>query len=215
MSQLERRLISIVLAIGIMAICIVMIFSVKQGQEILDITSTPDTPQLLRSYSPILGSANASVTVVEFLDPGNVGDQAAFTAIKQVLQEFDGQVKFVVRYFPKYINSLLAIKAAEAAREQDKYWEMQELLFNTQEEWGHNQTLQIEKFQSYASEIGLDLDQFIPSFEGTEHSYKIEQDRKDGLALGVTETPAFFINGQRLENLTLGGIRQLVQAQLG
>jgi len=214
MSQRERRIVSIVLVVGIMAICIAVIFSIKQSPEILDITPTPDTPQLLRSYSPILGAANARVTVVEFLDPGNVGDQAAFTAIKQVLQEFDGQVNLVVRYFPKYINSLLAIKAAEAAREQDKYWEMQELLFDTQEDWGHNQTLQIEKFQSYASEIGLDLNQFITSFEGAEHSYKIEQDRKDGLALGVTETPAFFINGQRLENLTLGGIRQLVQEEL-
>lgn len=215
MSQRERIVIALGLAFAIVATCIALLFSIKETAETPEATPTLDVPQLLRSYSPILGSANASVTVVEFLDPGNVGDKAAFTAIKQVLQEFDGQVKLVVRYFPKYINSLLAIKAAEAAREQDKYWEMQELLFNTQEEWGHNQTLQIEKFQSYASDIGLDLDQFILSFEGAEHSYKIEQDREDGLALGVTETPAFFINGQRLENLTLGGIRQLVQAQLG
>ena len=92
---------------------------------------------------------------------------------------------------------------------------MQELLFNTQADWGHNQTLKIEKFQSYASEIGLDLNQFITSYEGSEHSYKIAQGRKAGLALGVTGNPAFFINGQRLENLTLGGIRQLVQAQPG
>lgn len=215
MSQRERRIISFGLTVGIVTIGIVMLFSINQRPELTNVTPTPDIPQLVRPNNPILGYPNAKVTIVEFLDPENPGSFAAYSAVSNILDEFRDQVRLVVRYFPQKINSALAISATEAAGEQDKYWEMLELLFDKQSEWGARVALQSETFKKYAEQLELNLAQFIAAFEKSDYSSKIDQDRADGLAFGVTDTPTLFVNGNRLENLTLGGLRQLVQEQIG
>lgn len=214
MSQRKRRTISFGLTVGIVAICIVMLFNINQSPEITNVAPTIDVPQLIRPYSPMLGQANAKVTIVEFLDPENPGSYAAYSAVSNILGEFRDQVRLVVRYFPQKTNSALAVSATEAAGEQGKYWEMLELLFDKQSEWGDRVALQSETFKKYAEQLELNLVQFIAAFEKSDYSSKIDQDRADGLAFGVTDTPTLFVNGNRLENLTLGGLRQLVQEQI-
>ena len=94
----------------------------------------PET--LVRPDSPVLGAANAKVTIVEFLDPECESCAAFSPAVKKILQEYDGRVRLVVRYMPFHPNSLRAAAWTEAAGEQGKYWQMQELLFQRQSEWG-------------------------------------------------------------------------------
>jgi len=168
----------------------------------------------MRSDSVTLGAADAPVTVVEFLDPECEACRAAFPFVKQLLEQYEGRIRLVVRYFPLHNNSVLAAKATEAAGAQGKYREMQEMLFTRQPEWGEQQTPQTDIFIRYATELGLNIEQFTADLENPDYLTKIERDRADGEALGVTGTPTFFINGRKVEELSANSIIAMIEAQL-
>lgn len=178
-------------------------------------TQQPESmEQFVRYDSPSLGPSDARVTVVEFLDPECESCQAFYPTVKKVLKEFEGRVRFVVRYMPFHSNSILAIQATEAAGLQMKYWEMQEILFLRQAEWGHQREPQTQLMLKYASELGLDTEQFSASLSNILVFQKIERDRQDGIALGVEGTPTIFINGRRLEELNYESLKAKIELEL-
>ena len=142
---------------------------------------------------------NASITLVEFLDPECEACRAAHPQIKQILEDYPGQINYVIRYFPLHGNSELAAKTMEAAGEQGKYWEMLDLLFERQTEWGEKKEPQTELFLSYAEELELDMEKFTASLNSSAYEDKIKRDRQDGIAAGVNSTPSVFLNGQAVE----------------
>lgn len=170
--------------------------------------------QLIREDSPTLGPADAKVTIVEFLDPECESCRAMFPVVKQLLQEYDGRVRLVVRYFPLHGNSVLAAAATEAAGEQGKYWEMQALLFEQQPTWGEKQTPQTELFLTYAQQLGLDLNEFSADLQKPEYAQKIQRDYQDALALKLRGTPTFFINGQPIQRLSYDALKAAIEAGL-
>ena len=111
-------------------------------------------------------------------------------------------------------NSVLAAQATEAAGTQGKYWEMQEMLFAKQSEWGHSSEPQRAFMIKYAQEIGLDLEKFSASLTNLLVLQKIERDKQDGTALGVTGTPTFFVNGKKLESLSYDDLKAQIDTQL-
>lgn len=161
------------------------------------VAPTVDESLLVTDDAWQTGDGNESVTVVEFLDLECEACRAAHPVVQQIIADYEGQINYVVRNFPNHSNSVLAAKAAEAAGEQGKYWEMFDKLFETQPEWGEREEPQAEAFISYAAELGLDLDAFTRSLNSEDYIQKIEQDREDGIAAGVNATPTFFINGER------------------
>ena len=167
---------------------------------------------LIREDSPRVGPDDAKVTLVEFLDPECESCRAAFPLVKQVMSDYESDVRLVVRYFPLHHNSVLAAVATEAAGEQGKYWEMQEKLFENQPMWGEQQTPQTELFVQYASELGLDVDAFRAVLSSDKYTAKIQRDQQDGQALGVRGTPTFFINGQEVQDI--GRLPDLVQQEV-
>lgn len=158
--------------------------------------ATAESERLVREDSPVLGPASAPVTVVEFLDPECEYCRAAFPVVKALLDEYPGEIRLVVRYLPLHGNSLLAVQATEAAGEQGKYAEMQELLFERQPEWGEKDESQEELFGEYARELGLDVDRFTAAMENPDYREKAERDQADAAALGVRGTPTFFVDGK-------------------
>ena len=92
--------------------------------------------QLVRPDSPTLGPANAPVTIVEFYDPECEACAAFAPIVKKIYNEYGGKVRLVMRYMPLHPNSITAATFIEAAGEQGKYWQAQELLFQKQSEWG-------------------------------------------------------------------------------
>src|SRR5688572_32348539 len=76
---------------------------------------------LVRPDSPSLGPADAKVTVVEFLDPECESCAAFAPQVKSLLKEYEGRVRFVVRYMPLHRNAKIAAQYIEAAGEQGKY----------------------------------------------------------------------------------------------
>lgn len=166
-----------------------------------------DISRLIYADSPVLGKNDAPVTVVEFLDPECESCRAFYPIVKDVLAQNGDNVRLVVRYFPLHNNSVLAIAATEAAGNQGKYWEMQELLFNKQSEWGEKRTPQTALMLQYAQELGLDGDKFAKDLSDPVIMQKIERDNADAQALNVRGTPSFFVNGKPVDTLSQSALQ--------
>lgn len=182
---------------------------------------------LVRPDSPALGPADAPVTLVEFLDPECESCGAFHPTVKKILKDYDGKVRLVVRYMPFHPNSVLAATVTEAAGEQGKYWEMQELLFRRQPEWGeihghggHAAARAARRepppvlFERYAAELGLDVGRVRAAVAQNRYAAKVERDRRDGQSLGVTKTPTFFVNGRQLARFSQQDLRALIEDEL-
>lgn len=177
-------------------------------------TPAPIPENLVRPDSPVLGPTDARVTMVEFLDPECESCRAAFPIVKQLLAQYPKDLRLVVRYFPLHRNSVLAAIATEAAGQQGKYAEMQELLFSRQTDWGEKSTPQTELFKQYAAELGLDAQKFAAALADPALKAKVDRDKADGAAAGVTGTPTFFVNGQWVSSPSPTGLRAAIEAAL-
>lgn len=181
-----------------------------------------DPETLVRSDSPTLGAADAPVTIVEFLDPECESCATFSPVVKKILAQYDGKVRLVIRYMPLHPNSMRAATLTEAAGEQGKYWQMQELLFQKQPEWGerHGPPTAAPKpdvkalFDKYAMELGLDLGKVTSAFNENRFQSKLERDRRDGQSLGVRQTPTFFVNGRKLARLSESELKALIEDEL-
>ena len=196
----------------------------KQGER--RETATADN-RLVRPDSPALGRADAPVTLVEFVDPECESCGAFHQTVKRILRDYDGRVRLVIRYMPFHPNSRLAASYTEAAGEQGKYWEMQELLFRRQNEWGeiHGHGPQVAAaaarrepapvlFDRYAAELGLDVARMRAAVGENRYAAKVERDMRDGQSLGVTKTPTFFVNGRMLMRFGEAPLRALIEEEL-
>ena len=145
------------------------------------------------------GPADAPITVVEFSDFECPFCKRADPVVRQMLERYPTQVRFIYRDFPLDHIHQKARGAAEAARcagEQGKYWEFHHLLFDK------SPALTPEDLKSYAKQLGLDeakFDQCVAQHGGKD---LIEADIKAGEEAGVQGTPAFFVNG-----LPVAGVR--------
>lgn len=169
---------------------------------------------LVRPYSPTLGPSEAKVTIVEFFDPECESCAGFYPAVKTVLKEFDGKVRLVMRYMPLHPNSVYAATILEAARKQGKYWEALEMMFIRQPQWASHQAPKPELLLDYMKSLDLDMETLAGSLKDSEPKSKIQQDQQDGTKLGVTGTPAFFINGEPLLQLGYEPLRSAVAAKL-
>jgi protein-disulfide isomerase len=178
--------------------------------------------QLVRPDSPVLGPADAKITLVEFYDPECEACAAFAPTVKKIMKDYDGKIRLVARYMPLHPNSLTAASFTEAAGEQGKYWQAQEMLFTKQPEWGtkHGPPTDAPKpdinklFDKYAMELGLDLDKANQAIKENRFAEKIERDKKDGQSLGVRRTPTFFVNGRELARFGEADLRSLIEEEL-
>src|SRR3989344_1331780 len=164
-----------------------------QPKQVLD---SVDQNILLANSKHAIGNPETAIKIVEFADFQCPACGQAHPIIKKVLESNKDRAYFVFRHFPlpSHKNSKSAAQAAEAAGEQDKFWEMHDLIFENQKEWSESGKAQ-EIFESYAQNLGLDLGKFKEDFDKVKNP--IEQDYADGNRVGVDSTPTFFINGQK------------------
>jgi len=119
-------------------------------------------------------------------------------------------VKLLVRIFPvaQHTHAYKAAEAAEAAREQGKYWDYATLLFTNQK------ALEIDKLKEYASRLGLDRKKFDAALDSGRFSGKVKRDMADGDKIGVDSTPSVFINGKRARERTREALKAAIDAAL-
>lgn len=223
-----RKEIKILALIGVLVVVAAVIganYYRESAQSKRRPTATADN-QLVRPDSPSLGPADAPVTLVEFLDPECESCGAFSPVVKKILKDYGGKVRLVVRYMPFHPNSRLAAAYTEAAGEQGKYWEMQEVLFRRQPEWGeiHGHGAQAAAaarrepapvlFERYAAELGLDVERVRAAVAENRYASKVERDMKDGQSLGVSKTPTFFVNGRMLMRFSQQDLKSLIDEEL-
>jgi protein-disulfide isomerase len=186
----------------------------QDEQAALETIATGSTDRLVRPYSPTLGPADAPVTLVEFLDPECEACGAMHPIVKRVMDEFDGQVRLVVRYMPLHANSVYAAGLLEGARSQEMYWELMDAFLSRQMEWASHDAPRPELLNAYAAQLGLDVERLAAAASGAEVERRIRQDTSDGQALGVNRTPTFFVNGRPLARIGYEPLRAAIVAEL-
>ncbi|MEQ1923856.1 MAG: thioredoxin domain-containing protein [Pyrinomonadaceae bacterium] len=181
-----------------------------------------DPATLVRPDSPVLGPADAKITLVEFYDPECESCASFAPVVKKILADYQGKIRLVTRYMPLHPNSITAANFTEAAGEQGKYWEAQDLLFKKQPEWGTKHGPATgpppppinELFDKYAKELGLDMQKASAAIKEKRFDAKIAQDKKDGQTLGVRRTPTFFVNGRELVRFSETDLRALIDEEM-
>lgn len=150
----------------------------------------------------IKGNKEAKVTIVEYLDFECEACGAYYPVVKALMDEFGQDVRFVTRYFPLpgHKNSVPAALAVEAAAKQGKYWEMHDLLFTEQRNWGEKPSADPKIFEGYAKSLGLNMEQYAKDISSKEVKERVLRDKNAGTRLGISGTPTFFVNGSKIPN---------------
>ncbi|HKG39750.1 MAG TPA: Na+/H+ antiporter NhaA [Conexibacter sp.] len=144
-------------------------------------------------HDRVRGSAQASVTLVEYGDFECPYCGRAEPIVRELL-EGDGDLRYVWRHLPLndvHPNAEVAAEAAEAAADQDRFWDYHALLF------GHQDALKPKQLVGYAEELGLDVDRFRRELRDHDHAGRVARDVESADLSGVAGTPTFFINGTR------------------
>jgi protein-disulfide isomerase len=143
---------------------------------------------------PSKGPADAKITIVEFSDFECPYCSKAEETVGQVMKAYDGKVRVVYRDFPLpfHPHAQKAAEAAQCAGDQGKYWDMHTKLFANQK------ALEVPALKGYAKELGLDQAKFDKCVDEGEKAKVVEANKKAGEKVGVTGTPAFFVNGYQL-----------------
>ncbi|WP_185958180.1 DsbA family protein [Fodinibius sediminis] len=122
--------------------------------------------------------------------------------VERLKQNMGDDIEFRMRYFPlnSHRYAALAARAAEAARNQGKFYEMHSMLFENQEQWSRSSNPAMA-IVNYAREIGLDMNQFTDELNAAETQEAVMQQRQEGVSKGVNSTPTFFIEGEKVDPL--------------
>jgi len=190
--------------------------------------SQPSQPlKISLDDDPIRGDPNAPISIVEFSD-----FQCPFCArfhvqtLPLLLEEYidTGKVNLVYRDFPIqsiHPNALPAAVAAECANEQGKYWEYHDTLFEKQNSWNRlDSNTVISTFSQYATDVGLEQQQFDSCLGSGKYLEEVQGDLRDGRDYDITGTPGFFIGNDEIGFVKINGaqpfesFQRIIDAQL-
>lgn len=206
-------------------IALVLVVSVIGGAFLLRSDRSTDS---FKATEPILNSpaptgqkvpTGTIVTLEEFGDYQCPPCGQLHPALKNIKNEFGSNLNFVFRNLPLtaiHKNALLAAQAAEAARVQNRFWEMHGLLYESQKLWSDDANPR-PIFLKFARDLGLDTERFDRDLGGEEVKMRIEADQAAAARLGITGTPTILINGRllRVDATTPEGIRRGIELMMG
>ena len=159
-----------------------------------------------------VGDKNAKVSLVEFGDYESEPCAKANEAVKRLLSDFEGQLKFNFRHFPLtkiHQRSMKAAEASIAAAQEGKFWEMHNLLF------AHRTRLGTISLKEYAKEAGVENKRLLSELVDSVYGWSVRNDLLEGLDKGVRDVPTFFINGELYEGKpTYEGLKKAISEAL-
>lgn len=196
----------------------------NQQAQVADKGSTPAqaTPNQSPSDSTTTTKPNVKTSSPVILE--EYGDYQCppcgllYPELKQIEHEYGAQLKIVFHHFPltkTHKNALAAAHAAEAARNQNKFWEMHDRLYRNQNEWKDLDD-PLPTLISYARQLNLKVEQFTNDMSSNLVDQRITADIQRGTVAGVTGTPTVFIDGQmlRYEATNPEGLRRGINAMM-
>ena len=168
----------------------------------------------IRDHSPTLGSDDAKVFIVEFMDPACETCAAFAPFVKKIMAANPGKIKLVLRYAPFHDGADNFVKMLEAARLQGKYWETLDVMFKSQKVWANHGSYQPEKLWDVIPRAGVDVEQIRKDMHSPAIAKIIEQDMADVKALNVQKTPGYFVNGNPLQTFGYKQLEELIKSEL-
>lgn len=169
---------------------------------------------LFREHAPIIGPVDAKVTITEFFDPSCEACRAFYPIVKQIMGMHDGKVRLVLRYAALHEGSDEVVRIVEAARLQDKFIPVLEALLAQQAEWAVHGAPDLEKAWSIAGAAGLDVARAKTDIVSDGINAVLTQDAADVAAVGLTQTPTFFVNGKPLTEFGPQQLYDLVTSEV-
>ncbi len=140
------------------------------------------------------GSADAALTIIEYSDFQCPYCARAEPTVKKIKETYGNAVSIEYRQFPLdfHENARAAAEASECAREQGKFWEYHDVLFANQA------SLSVANYKEWAADMGLDTAQFNSCLDSGKYAGVVNEDIQAGVRAGVSGTPTFFVNGQKI-----------------
>jgi protein-disulfide isomerase len=173
-----------------------LLVSLRRKTDIRITLPSPEPPILPVSVDndPSIGPVDAPVTIVEFSDFQCPYCQKSVGVLKELRRIYGEKLRMVYRDYPgpNHPHAARAAEAAQCAGEQGKFWEYHDLLFDRQAQgsgWD---------FAALAKELGLKEDSFATCLSTGRYRQEVLTDMQEGIKLGITSTPTFFVNGRPL-----------------
>ncbi len=163
-------------------------------------------------------AADTVVTLEEFGDYQCPPCGQLHPTLKKLKQEYGANLNLIFRNLPLtkiHQNALAAAQAAEAARSQNRFWEMHDLLYENQSLWKDDVNPR-SIFIQFAKDLGLNTWQFTRDMDGEQIQMRIEADADAAAKQGIDGTPTILINGRQLraEMTTPDGVRKGIEVML-
>ncbi len=198
--------------------------------------TTGGTQQVVKlevGNAPVKGPKDAKVTVVLFSDPscpfcgaaaGTAADVVAYmkqrsptweAPIPGIIKEYvdTGKARIVFKYYPGHGKGIDAMEMMWCANEQEKFWEMHDLLFANQKLMEAGDVAGLKTVALGLS--SLDKDKFETCVADDKYKAQYDADTQEGQAAGVEGTPAFFINGKLVSGAQpFSALKQAIEAEL-
>jgi len=188
-------------------------YSNKKDQALSQIAQD-STSVFVRPHSPTYGPDTAKVRIVEFFDPACETCRAFYPLVKQLVDAQQGKVQLVVRYIPLHQGSESAVRILEAARLQNLFWPVVQVVLNGQPMWASHSKPAPENIWGFVGNTGLDIAKARQDVNTPAVQSVIEQDMADANTLKVTRTPGFFVNGRPLQDFGYEQLAALVQEEV-
>jgi len=203
-------------SVAVLLIALVAVLVINLGGQTESSSSRDDDRlgALASEHSPTIGNPAAKVHIVEFLDPACGTCAMFYPMVKQWMTEAPDELRLSVRHVAFHSGSDYVVRILEASRNQDKYWQTLEALLASQRQWAINHTVQPDRVLPAIADVGLNVDQLMADMNGVEVLARIEQDKKDSIALKVSATPEYFVNGRQLPSFGQQQLLNLVREEL-
>ncbi|MDB5162071.1 MAG: hypothetical protein JWM52_579 [Candidatus Saccharibacteria bacterium] len=193
--------------------------SVSSNVSSIDVNSiTAASDQNGQIADHTFGKTDSKVVLIEYGDFQCPSCGGAHPQIKALTEEYKDKILFIFRNFPLttiHPNARAAAAAVEAAGLQGKYWEMHNLVFESQSEWGTlTGNARTDKFTEYATSLGINKETFLKDLASGSVNQKISFDQALAKKVSVDATPTFYLNGAKLDSTVAGSVVQGSSDQL-
>jgi protein-disulfide isomerase len=153
------------------------------------------------------GSPDASVKVIKYSDFECPACRNYTRTLAKIVNDdyvAAGKIQFIYHEFPlqSHPNAVPAGEAARCAGDQDRFWQMHDVLFDRQDEWAGIES-PVTRFNAYASEIGLNTTQFESCMSQGTYRTAVAAAGQAALAANIPATPTFIVNGQQVDTASL------------
>ena len=161
------------------------------------------------------GSATAKANLIEYADFECPACAEYSKFVEQLRADYPKDLRVTYRFFPlqQHRYGMLTAQVAYAAYKQGKFWEMYKLLYDNQATWAASDNGQ-GIFDGYAGQLNLSLAKLHSDENADSTKNLISNSYNQGLDIGITSTPSFYLNGNLINPSDFNDFKSLVQNEI-